>query len=340
MEMPDWSVLAALHGGWMSDAGSRSDAYRFLAHLRDHRLISDDPLHQLAAAIVALAPVRRPAEPPAEIWERLVSLLHGSRSSALDLAVAVGCGWRRPPGAVGDGWSGRWSRAVAELVVNVRHSLAAANPGLATVVPAAAVDDDDLMELPSLFAMNLLRGCDCGHHVRGCAGREHGCCYPPHALDSWDPSQCTLRAFIDQAVRGSARTGLQGGAFAESMLYRVLEAEGRLLRRRVEFCRCGSCGTMFEGAACTKPDCETPRTAATERVARANWLVTAAHEGGDHVEAVRWICGGCGNLIARHQARSASCPKCQWQPEPGVRPTSVTVWVRLAPERVLRAVES
>jgi len=99
--------------------------------------------------------------------------------------------------------------------------------------------------------MSLLGACDCRHHRRDCRNRcGRGCCFGDHDTRTWDPDSCYLRPFIDQAVRGTAQRRILGGAFAESMLYRAIEAEGRVLCRTVEWGCCEVCGRSFQGQVC------------------------------------------------------------------------------------------
>ena len=305
----------------------REAVHRTLAGaVADGHLRPDDRWAQARLVLALLGPGGRGPAPPPAIEDLVRAALVTTDENPADLAVAVGAGWGRD--ATGHGWDGRWPSAVGEVVRMVRSSLVAINRALTSSVPRAALDVDDLVELPSLFAMALLGACDCDHHVRGC-GRRCGrdCCYPDHDLRRWDPAVCHLRAFVDQAVTGSARGVLQGGAFAESLLYRALAREGRAVRRKVEFCRCSGCGTLYEGSACPNEHCRRRRDDATVRVKRVNWLVTPAVEGGDHDEVVRCVCAACGNLF--HRGDPVRCPACLWRPGSGESVASVTVWTRV-----------
>lgn len=287
-----------------------------------------DRAAQAALALRALAPSGPRHAPPRWLLDLVEAEVAGAAAeNPVDLVIAIGAGWRRQLGV--GGWDGCWPAAVGEVMRMVQAALVAIGRPLGLAVPRAGLGPDDLVELPSLFTVDLLGGCDCGHHRRSCrqgaCGR--GCCYPDHDLHQWDPARCHLRPFIDQAVTGTARGVLQGGAFAESMLYRLLVTEGRLMRRKVEFCRCSSCGTLFEGSRCPGDRCLRPRDETTVRVKRVNWLVTPTVEGGDHDEVVRVVCPCCENLFQR--AEPTRCPACTWTPGADETAHTVTVWAKV-----------
>ncbi|MFN0090160.1 MAG: hypothetical protein ACKVWR_07830 [Acidimicrobiales bacterium] len=322
-----WEDLAELHHRWRRELPADSAVHLFIKHvIALGAMRQDDREGAARAALVALRPVRRPVAPPVELWLAFQAEVAGLDESPADLAVAFGLGWRRQLGA--DAWDQRWPLAFVELIRLVRTCLWETAAGLAAIAPHAALSEDDLLELPSLFAMALTGSCDCGHHVQACRrGAERcaaECCYERHELRRWQPSRCHLRSFVDEAIRGSAQKGIRGGWFSDSMLYRVLAEDSRLLRRKVEHCRCDSCGCLFEGAHC--PDCDAPITPGTRREARGNWLVTPASHGGDHHELVRWQCGECANLWPSYDGNG--CPRCGWRPAAGKSPGRVTVWVR------------
>jgi hypothetical protein len=310
----------------------------------EQRLVDGaDPRERAMAALVAVGPG---GTPPPAVWEQLEALVEKYGPGApdrprggenpVDLTIAFGCGWGRivEPGATG--WAGRFANAVLAMSAIVRASVSATNELLRNQLPQFALTSDDLDELPSYFALSLLGGCDCVHHRRGCGGacgRE--CCFGDHDLATWDPATCHLRPFVDQAVRGTAAEQILGGAFADSMLYRQLEREGRILRRRVEFRRCPGCGQLYDTAMCPTPGCDPPPGQVPRRVARPNWLILPEHEGGRYREVVRWVCGDrdCASLYPIRFRRTDRivddpCPVCGW--EPGAKPAAtVTVWVRL-----------
>jgi len=286
-----------------------------------------------------------PGTPPREMWATFVTI-HRELAAAtpepgtlnpFDLMLAFGCGWRRAAAANSREWEGRWEVAYLSLINQVTASLVATNRLLVEQFPQFALHKDDLLALPGDFTVSLLAACDCGHHLRGCGntcGRK--CCFPPHDLASWDPSACHLRPFLDQAVRGTATKQILGAAFAESLTYSVLEREGRILRRRVEFKRCPACRVLYEETRCPTAGCEPPEDAPVPRVARANWLIRPEHEGGNYREVLRWVCGDCGSLSPlcfrlREALPFGACEICGWSPSPPAQPARVTVWVRLPP---------
>jgi hypothetical protein len=145
-----------------------------------------------------------------------------------------------------------------------------------------------------------------------------------------------LRPFVDQAVRGTATNQILGAAFAESLTYRELERQARILRRRVEFKDCPGCRKLFDEESCPTPGCDPPEGAAVRRVARANWLIRAEHEGGNYREVVRWVCGRCKSLYPiRHRLTTEvlgdPCPICCWTSPEGTAPPRLTVWARVFP---------
>ena len=232
-------------------------------------------------------------------------------------------------------WWGRWEMSYATMINQVRASLIVTNRLLGEQFPQFQLSPDDILEFPGDFTVSLLGPCDCGHHSRGCrkdCGRE--CCFAPHDLATWDPGVCHLRPFIDQAVRGTATRQILGGAFAESLAFRTMEREGRVLRRRVEFKYCPRCDHRYEEATCPQPGCDAPEGQAVRRVARPNWLIRPEHEGGNYREMIRWVCGGCENIYPirfrlREPVADDPCPLCGWRPVPGARAATITVWVRL-----------
>jgi len=349
--VPRWPTLARAFDDWTRTrplwrrgraAGGAGWVDAFVDVCVEQRLIdADAPLERAMAAVVAVGPG---GAPPAPVWEHVQEIVgkygpgggDGLGENPVDLVVAMGCGWGRLTERGTNGWSGRWPNAVLALSAVVRASATATNELLRNQLPQFALSSDDLDELPSYFALSLLGGCDCVHHRRGCGGtcgRE--CCFGDHDLATWDPATCHLRPFVDQAVRGTAAEQILGGAFADSMLYRQLEREGRILRRRAEFRRCPGCNQLYDEPTCPTPGCIPSKGAIPKRVARPNWLILPEHEGGTYREVVRWICGStdCGNLypirfVRTDRIADDPCPVCGWTP--GVKPpTTVTVWVRL-----------
>lgn len=297
------------------------------------------------AAFIFLGPN---GHPPPEVWqafaERYTSLAELTRGeqrlNPFDLVLAFGSGWGRTVSRGAGGWSGRWEAAIAAMINQVRASLLVTSHLLDLHFPQFSLSQDDLLELPSYFTGALLGGCDCGHHRRGCGGTcGRGCCFPAHDLGSWDPAKCHLRPFIDQAVRGITGEQILGGAFAESLTFRALEGDGRILCRKVEFKRCPGCGMLYDEPRCPTPGCEPPGGPVLT-VARSNWLIRPEQEGGNYREVLRWVCGrrGCKNLypiryLRTRVALSDPCPLCGWVAPDGGRPASLTVWARLPEAR-------
>jgi hypothetical protein len=260
------------------------------------------------------------ADPPAPgslVWGRLVGY-HTSadvrrRPSTFDLALAYACGWRGPgalrlgrPGGIGE-------TAVLGLLEQVRASVFASARLLYEQTGLDLVSRDDRLSLPGALTMSLLGACDCRHHRRDCGNRcGRDCCFPDHDIRTWDPDSCHLRPFIDQAVRGTAQRRILGGAFAESMLYRTIEAEGRVLCRTVEWGCCEVCGHSFEGQVCPNPHASAA-TAAVRRVPRKNQIIVPAiGAGAGHVPLDRWWCRDCDHLygVARRRQVQSACPRC------------------------------
>lgn len=349
---PDWADLAGQRARWLrigwlggkpGPAQLAREAQTNLAAFTDY-CTSGDPsdatdLDLAAMAMIFFGPA---GTPPAGVWETFVAV-HGELTLAtperralnqFDLMLAFGCGWRRDVDHRRGGWWGRWEVAYAAMIFQVEASLVASNHLLANQFSQFALDSDDLSGMPGYFTVSLLGACNCGHHRRLCqASCDKECCYEPHDIGSWDPLTCHLRAFVDQAVRGTATRQILGGAFAESLIYRDLERQGRILRRRVEFMQCPACGESFE-TTCPTPGCPGPQGVSVRRDARANWLILPVHEGGNYQEVVRWVCGECNSLYPmRYKLREPipdhPCPVCAWTPPEGKAPRRITVWVRM-----------
>lgn len=349
---PEWADLAAQRAQWLrigwlggkpGPAELAREAQRNLAAFTDYCTSGDrsdaTDLYLAAMAMVFFGPA---STPPAEVWDTFVAV-HGELAlvrpgrralNPFDLLLAFGCGWRRDVDHERGGWWGRWEVAYAAMIFQVQASLVASNHLLVNRLPQFALDSDDLSELPGDFTVSLLGACNCGHHRRGCrasCGKE--CCYGPHDIGSWNPLTCHLRPFVDQAVRGTATKQILGGAFAESLIYRDLERQGRILRRRVEFIQCPACLEWFE-TSCQTPGCPGPEGVAVRRESRPNRLILPAQQGGNYVEVVRWECGACKSLYPiRFQLREPiiddPCPVCRWTPPEGTAARRVTVWVRI-----------
>lgn len=351
--MVDWAGLSATRVQWLRTRwlGGRPgpaqlgrEAHGNLAEFTDH-CTSGDPSEVTDVTLSAIAMVFfGPAgTPPSEVWDGYVAAhreltLRRPKRRALnpfDLMLAFGCGWRRDVELGRGPWWGRWEVAYAAMIFQVEASLVASGRLLANQFPQFALTSDDLSELPGDFAVSLLGSCDCGHQRRdGQPASDKACSYEPHDIGSWDPLKCHLRPFVDQAVRGTATNQIRGGAFAESLIYRDLERQGRILRRRAEFKECPGCGELFDETSCPTPGCPGAGEVTVKRVARANWLILPAHQGGDYQEVVRWVCGRCSGLYPMRLTREAAmpagpCPVCSWTPDEGTQPRRITVWVRV-----------
>ena len=326
---PDWAELKADVQSWRRADRARGtplEIYaRFTESCTDRGERGD---HDLPRALAFFLPSH--VEPPTgEEWAELCAAARSPIGpNPYDLAVAWAGGWRPGP-AVRE----RGSRPVGELAVlavieQVTASLHATIRMLELQTGLVTVERDEIGSVAAAMGMSLLGACDCDHHVRGCRGTcGRGCCYGDHDLRNWDPRHCHLRPFIDQAVRGSAQRRIIGGAFATSMLYRTLEAEGRLLCRTVEWGRCDVCGRSFEGTTCPAAH---PRTAATVlREPRKNQIIVPARSSGSgHVPIQRWWCLNCHHLYGAAGERSAPvapCPRCG-----AISKNSKAVWT-LAP---------
>jgi hypothetical protein len=332
---PDWSQLKQDVAAWRRDDRQRvsplADYARFLAW-------QDGPDDDLARAFAFFLPVH--ATPPdGPHWAMLGALAMQPMSpNPFDLAVAWTAGWR------GDREVGPFARSrvgelaglalieQVELSVHTSLRLLSAQTGL------AVVESDEITSTAAAITMSLLGACDCGHHLRGCGGTcGRGCCFPDHDLRTWDARACHLRPFIDQAVRGTARRRILGGAFAEGMLFRMLESEGRMLCRTVEWGRCEICGRAFEGTRCPEPHQEPSRP--VRREPRKNQLIVPARSTGmGHVPIQRWWCPSCQHLhgsAGMRRRRTATCPRCG-----STCQESRAVWTLAATARVVEACTS
>ncbi|MFN0090572.1 MAG: hypothetical protein ACKVWR_09955 [Acidimicrobiales bacterium] len=352
--MPNWTALTLAYETWVRDgrpaaderpAPRHRDTLGFSAWAAAQRIVSGtSSTERAAAALVAIRPARRPSAPPVEIWSALSGELERlddahCTTNPGDVCMAFGAGWGRSACFDRRDWEGVWPNAFLELLAEVRVVLTAARRALDEV--GVELTDRDIRELPAIIATSLLGLCDCGHHVRGGCARsdEHDCCFADHDLRTWRPEQgLHLRPFLDQAVRGLAAPRLLAGAFMQSIVYRILEREGRVLCRPVEFALCPGCGESYEGDRCPTEGCAAPGPAL--RYPRLHRFIRPESEGGGYREVQRWVCGEetCANLAPVRVARGAvlapePCPRCGWAPAPGRRPKRRTVWVRVAHSR-------
>ncbi|MFN0091090.1 MAG: hypothetical protein ACKVWR_12615 [Acidimicrobiales bacterium] len=300
-------------------------------------LVDADEFEGRAAAAFSLLGPDPFGPPPPGLWERFVECclaLPQPRRNPFDLAIAYGAGWgrdaRRGPQP---GWAGRWPNAVLALVEQTAAAVREADDLLQSQLGLALLEPGERASMAGDFAVSMLGGCFCGHHRRGCkqaCGRT--CCFEDHDLAAWSPGTVYLRPFVDQAVRGTAQRRILGGAFAESMLYRSLEPEGRVLCRGVEALRCPVCGEDYEGPQCRTPGCRPPAEPPPLRRELSNRLfVPIPSPGGTHREGQRWRCPNraCGHLYgegrrSRAETHDGPCPRCRAAPEGPQQ--SVSVW--------------
>jgi hypothetical protein len=362
MDTPDLLELRARLGAW--ERGALGDPLtadrngllpRYLAELRVLAGSEPDQARAAMLAAFALGPRDR-GLPGAGDLGPLLGLAAGASPAAfdaVDLALAWGCGWRRPV-ASEHGWHARWPAAVLALAAMAGGSINQTARSLVDHVAslAEALRTGGERELERRFqsysyaiALELATGaCRCGHGTRSERAPAGSCGRPEHRLATWRPEACRLRAFVATAVRGSARLPVQGGALALSMLSGLL-LEDQLLRVDVaEFRVCHVCNADAIGWAVRErrrldvsaaprglydlgrcPDCEAPSDPRrTYRLGRKNWLIVPADWGGQHQPVRRHRCPGCGNLFGTERRR---CPLCDCPVRRGDRLTSV--WVRL-----------
>jgi hypothetical protein len=279
-------------------------------------------------------------DPPSWAWQGLgrvvVGISQGDALQWLDTVIGYGCGWHRDISSGADAWGHEWSNAVLELNSMVTRAVRATIEQLAR--RSDLIDFNMLMSQSSLHAslvtLELVhRDCQCGNHQKSCRQAKtdddpnrckRKCCLQDHVLDTWDPINRWLPAFIAQVVRGSATDELQTGAFVKSALYsRVLEDVG-LRVGLVEFKICHICYDkylrqtlpkkptiegvkqfskqhgfaklgLFEGARC--PVCREPANRKyTYYITRKNWLLIPYTEKGPYELVQRLSCRSCGNL--------------------------------------------
>lgn len=268
----------------------------------------------------------------APTWDEHQAMLDISAvtgANVYDLALAWSIGWSPAGEPRAEGAVRPTENALYALIEQTAASVAVSSRMLAETTGLAVVERDDHGSLAAIFGMSITGRCDCGHHVRGCTGCGRGCCFADHDLRTWDPYRCHLRAFVDQAVRGTAQRRILGGAFAGGMLFRALEREGRLLCRTVEWSRCDVCGRAFEGSSCPEPH---PRRAGSvRREPRKNQLIQPAGDERGHLPLQRWLCTACHHLFGvagAHDAEAARCPRCARRSS-----RRMTVWTRVPPSR-------
>ncbi|MDM7853459.1 hypothetical protein [Cellulomonas alba] len=333
--LPDYRRLRTEARAWRR---TRRDAiewqHQHEAYLRYLDAVADDDVSDVAPpardALLASAVVYFSDLAPAPVeHEAMLRISASTGANVYDLALAWSIGWSplrgpRPAVAVQP-----TENALYALVEQAGASIAVTSRMLTETTGLAVVERDDHGSLAALFGLSLTGLCDCGHHVRGCTGCGRGCCFADHDLRTWDPYRCHLRAFVDQAVRGTAQRRIMGGAFAGGMLFRALEREGRLLCRTVEWGRCDVCGRAFEGTSCPEPH---PRRAGSvRREPHKNQLIEPAAADRGHVPLQRWLCTECHHLFGAagsHDPEADRCPRCARRSS-----RRMTVWARVAPAR-------
>lgn len=324
--------LTAHHGGRLA---------QYVVGLRTLAGATEDRVTGALLAALALGP--RGPLPGAGDLGPLLEAASETGADVVDLAIAWGCGWRRPVVADHE-WHGRWVAAVLALsclvvgpINRTVDWLEAHVSGVGGALRRLGAEERAerfnshaqqlAMEL-SLGACRCRRGATCGR--------------PDHALVSWRPEDCHLPAFVATAVRGSPALPLRAGAFSASMLAEPLR-EDRVVRVDVaEFHVCDVCNADLVGLAGVRggldlgrvtgglhdvnrcPDCGTlADPGRTYQVARKNWFVVPDEWGGPYEPVRRHRCSGCGSLFA---ASGRSCPLCRREVPSGHRLTSV--WVR------------
>lgn len=293
-------------------------------------------------------------------WQPLVNQLltlspHNNEltdEACLDLVIAYGCGWRREvvPGSQ-DG-NGRWQSAILALRVLVEGSLHQTFKLIKSLLPPQyALFSGSLKTggrlYSNLITLELLNNrCRCGKHKQGCkqVGDAYACgqtcCRDEHQLASWDPTVCSLQAFVAHSIRGNASSQLKTGALITSMLYPLLNEDSGFTIDSVEFKVCGFCSdtavlqtiaqhkepksqgsTLYEGNSC--PGCDTPANRQTTyHKARKNWILIPYEYGGAYEMLDRWRCPRCRNLFP---VTLAACPLCS----SATPQRKTTIWVYL-----------
>lgn len=328
---PRWELLSAAVADWRrTDSGAGGAVEQ---HARWVSWCTDNGIEQDGLALAISFFLGRDSwGPDATVWEALRTVVAARpHPNPYDVALARALGWRNPDLGVRYAPGQVCEQAVLALMEQVQASLGVSLRLLDLVTGAQVTARDDRASMAGAIAMSLLGVCDCGHHVRGCHGCGRGCCFPDHDLRTWDPVTCHLRPFVDQAVRGTAQRRLLGGAFAESMLYRLLAAEGRLLCRTVEWGRCEDCGRTFEGVRC--PSSPTHGATPVRREPRKNQIIVPATVGIEgHVPVQRWWCGACRHLYGfagDPRGTVQPCPRCAGAPS-----ASKAVWTLATGPRV------
>lgn len=287
-----------------------------------------------AIAVLAFGP-QGVGDAPAEHWRALLDVVGQSCPSrapdveaVIEVVIAWGCGWGRAPSQAGNKWDQRWIGAVLVLIRMVE----AASRWAVLRLLMRQTSSETIRSWAELIAVELMKDrCQCGQHVKACKEKkQHLCCRPEHKLSSWDPGVARLRAFLAQAVRGSAKSSLQAGAFSVSMLYPVLQQDYGLRVATAEFKICHNCHAdliadavrngrepeigkleegLYEGHIC--PKCGQPARAPANGLplayhrARTNWLIIPYDNEGPYMPVQRKRCPRCENL---YEPGLAACP--------------------------------
>jgi hypothetical protein len=313
---------------------------------------ADTRREMVALALVAFGP-QGEGDPPDAVWADVYQAVthyapSDDRDQWLDLVIAWGAGWRggRMVPAGGSAWERVWESALVALIGMTEAALRETFAKLGTLLEEAHDQLSNLDQMAqlwpyaSLIAMELAAGtCECVQRRRGGqqsddpqddaqALENQRCRQEKHRLASWDPEKCRLRAFIAQAVRGSAIAGLQADAFKFSMLYPLLRMETGLLVGTAEFvvCQCNTealssvretgaplqIKSLVRGSQAgqktaraqglhnraTCPDCHRhPVREHCYYIAREKWFLIPYTHGGSYYEIERLKCKQCNNLL-------------------------------------------
>jgi len=265
----------------------------------------------LAVFAVALAPPGTRSEQISDIVRALASVkCVGSRES-LDLAIAWGCGWHRNIAPHSTGAEGRWPLAVFAVAALAESALTHTWRQFAAGVPGfMPLSQPDLRKLADRLALQLITGtCECGRHVRPCAGGSAcRCCRPAHRLANWRPELFSLAPFVAQAVRGWAVARRPPpSAYEVSMMYPLTQfmglETGCILERK-----CRQCGVLRTSP---RPCVECGQLSSEEQDwhgKRCHQYVLPVESDGNHVLEHRWRCQACDNLFLDE---FPVCPRCQ-----------------------------
>ena len=285
----------------------------------------DEALEVLYSLVVsALTAQATVSSKPSDRWLKIV----------IGVVIAWGTGWNRPvlPSILADGsradvWDTRWPKAISAFVRMVEREVQltfmALQAKLGKDMDVRLFEKEAIQSLSGGIAMGLIHDmCQCGNHPRTHDKTDSkNCGRPEHQLSRWRWQEHLLRAFVSQAVRGSAKLdedgsvpNLLGGAFSVTTLYSYLRKEEfpTLLVGTVEYkicpagpekCKRGEDETtqdkrkseqpiIYRGNRCST--CHTPfDPKTTRRVERKNMIFSTS----SYMEVERWRCPSCENLV-------------------------------------------